>query len=180
MVKTYAVVDSDGKVLRIVRQDAAPAETHIELPADTLISWPAPPHAGATLVASNGSLTWRDDRTLAQARAQAWERLKAARQSVIESPKETSVGTFDSTVAAQDNLGKVIAMLRVAISRGYPDAARFTLANNERKTFTLAQLETAALEIGAQVQAAFDTGDDLRQRIEGTNLAGLNDINWPT
>ena len=179
-MKTYAVTDSTGAVLRIVRQDAQPAEGGIELPADTPMSWPKAPHDGASLVVSNGALTWRDDRTLEEARAQAWARIKAARQAAIESPKATSQGTFDADIAAQDNLSKVIAMLRVAISRGYPDAARFTLANNERKTFTLAQLETAALEIGAQVQSAFDTGDDLRQRVDAaSNVADLGGVQWP-
>jgi len=179
-MKTYAVTDSTGAVLRIVRQDAPPIEGGIELAVNTEVSWPKAPHEGAALVASNGSLTWRDDRTLQEARAQAWARIKAARQAAIESPKVTSQGTFDADIAAQDNLSKVIAMLRVAISRGYPDAARFTLANNERKTFTLAQLETAALEIGAQVQSAFDAGDELRQRINGASAAELEGINWPT
>jgi hypothetical protein len=180
-MKTYAVTDSTGAVLRIVRQDAPPMESGIELPADTPMSWPVAPHEGAALVASNGALTWRDDRTLAEARAQAWAKIKAARQAAIESPKVTSQGTFDADIAAQDNLSKVIAMLRVAIARGYPDAARFTLANNERKTFTLAQLETAALEIGAQVQADFDTGDELRKQIDATtNTADLGGMRWPT
>lgn len=114
---------------------------------------------------SNSSMSWVDARTLDQAKQEKWTQLKAQRDAACEAPKMTSVGLFDAYPPDQNNLNKVIALVKIAAERGYPATANYTLATNERVTLTLTQLETAALEMGAQVQGLYDAFDVLRQQV---------------
>jgi len=65
------------------------------------------------------------------------------------------------------------------VGRGGPGTANYTLASNERVSLTLEQLETAALEIGSQIQALFDQADLLRQAIEAaTTIEEVGAVVW--
>lgn len=122
---------------------------------------------------------WTDPRTLDQIKATQWQKVKASRDAAIAAPKPTSVGTFDADPESQNNLNKVIALVQVAASRGYPAEANYTLADNARVLLTLTQLETAALEMGVQVQGMFDAGDALRQQIDAaTTTEEIEGIAW--
>ncbi|HWH83260.1 MAG TPA: DUF4376 domain-containing protein [Burkholderiaceae bacterium] len=169
----------DGEVLDL-HDDATP-ETHYFL--DGALMAYTPEQAAAKRVRpedagwSNAAFAWIDARDLARRRLERWAAIKAERDARIAAPKQTSLGAFDADLASQDNLNKVIALTRIAVARGYPDAARYTLASNARQLFTVEQLETAALEMGAQVQGLFDAADALRQQIDASD--DPDSINWP-
>ena len=120
---------------------------------------------------NNTLMAWEDLRDLEKLKADKWAQLKTQRDAAIESPKMTSVGLFDAYPPDQNNLNKVIALVKIAAARGFPDTANYTLATNERVTLTLTQLETAALEMGAQVQAIYDAFDVLRQEVDSATTA---------
>ncbi|WP_310583988.1 hypothetical protein, partial [Deinococcus sp.] len=71
-------------------------------------------------------------------------------------------------------------LVGIAAELGLPTTANYTLADNTRSVFTLAQLKMAALEIGGQVQTIFDKADVLRKQIESaTTDTQLDAIQWP-
>lgn len=118
--------------------------------------------------------------SMAARKLRAWVRIKDHRDMVISQPKPTSAGTFDADEDSQNNLNKVIALVGIAAELGLPTTANYTLADNTRSVFTLAQLKMAALEIGGQVQTIFDKADVLRKQIESaTTDTQLDAIQWP-
>jgi hypothetical protein len=123
--------------------------------------------------------TWSDPRPLDEKRAQKIAEIKAIRDAKITEPKVTSYGTFDSTDKAQNDLSKVIQMLTISVALGTGNTANFTLSDNTRPSFTLVELQTAALQMGAQVQALFDIASTLRSQIETATEAELESITWP-
>lgn len=124
-------------------------------------------------------LRWVGSPTLQAKKLAKWEQVKAARNLAIDAPKTTSVGTFDAKAEDQNNLSKVINLLKIADSLGLPTTTRFTLSDNTRPEFTLAQLELAALEMGSIVQSMHNAGDTLRSAIAAvTDEEALAGIVW--
>ena len=122
---------------------------------------------------------WVAQPTLAALKLEARERIKAAREAAISEPKDTTHGTFDATLEARSNLAGVVAMAQTADKLGLPSTVSYTLADNTRPEFTLAQIESAALQVGAQVQAAYDHADGLFQQIDAAESpAELDAIEW--
>ena len=123
---------------------------------------------------------WLDLRDLDQLRIQRWKELKTLRTQQIEAPKQTSVGVFDANKDAQVNLANVISLTRMAAEKGLPAEANFTLADNSRVTLTLEQLQTAALEMGVQVQAIYDEWSGLRSALQkAKSVEAINAVVWP-
>lgn len=117
--------------------------------------------------------------TLAQHKINKWATVKAARDASVATPKTTSIGQFDADEVSQNNLNKVIALVQIAQVKGLPATANYTLATNVRVSLTLAQLQTAALEMGAQVQALYDKADALRTQINAaTDIPTVEAIAW--
>lgn len=124
---------------------------------------------------------WRDPRTLARIKADQWAKIKAERNQRISTPKQTSIGLMDADEASQNNLNKVIALVTLAVAKGLPGVANFTLATNVRVSLTLDQLQTAALEMGAQVQTLYDMADVLRRQIDAcTTQSAVEATTWPS
>lgn len=122
---------------------------------------------------------WVATPTLAALKLAARERIKAAREAAISEPKTTTYGTFDATLEARANIAAVVAMAQTADKLGLPSNVSFTLTDNSRPEFTLLQIETAALQVGAQVQACYDHADELFQQIEAAaDQAELDAITW--
>lgn len=122
---------------------------------------------------------WVATPTLAALKLAARERIRAAREAAISEPKATDYGTFDATLEARSNIAAVVAMAQTAAKLGLPSNVSFTLADNTRPEFTLLQIETAALQVGAQVQTCYDHADELLQQIEAAaDAAALASITW--
>jgi hypothetical protein len=118
---------------------------------------------------SNETMTWVSTETIENCRDRRWQEIKTQRNFDIVQPKATSVGTFDAKPDDIVNLNTVLALARIAESRGIPSDSNYTLANNVRSTFTINELETAAIEMGAQVQALYDAADVLRGQIDNAS-----------
>ena len=126
-----------------------------------------------------GTKRWLATPTLAALQLAARERIKAAREAAVNAPKATSFGTFDADPESRANIAAVVAMAQTADKLGMPSGVSFTLADNTRPEFTLAQIESAALQVGAQVQACYDHADALFQQIDAAaDAAALDAIVW--
>lgn len=136
-----------------------------------------PPHPA---IWSNETMAWVDTRGLEELKLVQRGVIKDARNANIATPKMTTVGLFDADEVSQNNLNKVIALVRLGAAKGYPAAANYTMATNERREFSLSDLETAAFEIGYQVQQIFDIADTLYQQIDAaTTKAEVEAVRWP-
>lgn len=176
----YAVADSSGKVLRLCL-DSDPGvgdgEVAIEL-ASPVDGWPQADHDGAALMVDEyGALSWADGRTLADAQAQAWERVKADRAARELAAGEVIDPAWDSDPASQARITSVAVALLANPGIATVD---FTCKDNARRTYTRAEFLTAALTISAEVQALFETADELRGDIEAAATVAVADaVVWP-
>jgi len=128
---------------------------------------------------SNETMAWVSTESIEDCRDRRWQEIKTQRNFDIVQPKVTSVGTFDAKPDDIVNLNTVLALARIADSRSLPSDSNYTLANNVRSTFTISQLETAALEMGAQVQALYDAADVLREQIDNaSSIEEVEAIEW--
>jgi hypothetical protein len=193
----FTVLDASGEVLRVITTHDL-EQLAVNVPAGGSSVVGVPPtvsptdsyRVGGTWMAKPAQPSafhqwdpvakgWNETRTLAELKLARWGDMKAERERRMALPMVTSLGPFDATAADQDNLNKVISLLQLSIAAGGSNSANYTLADNTRPTFTLPQLQQAALEIGAQVQALYDTGNTLRQAIEAsTTAAQVAAITW--
>lgn len=128
---------------------------------------------------SNVAMTWVDQRTIDRAKIDKRAEIKKARDAANDAPKATTYGTFDAFPEARANITSVAAMAQTAAKYGSTAPIKFTLANNQRASFTLAEFESAALQVGAQVQANFDKADLLLQQIdEATTIEAVEAVVW--
>lgn len=165
--------------LAIEVKDGVSDETHFIHDAGVAVLYP--PRPDGVTAWDYKTHSWYDPRTLDQLKADKWKSIKVAREGAIYTPKQTSAGLFDADEASQNNLNKVIALTQLAVARGAPAEASYTLATNERVPLTLNQLEQSALEMGAQVQAIYDSASAIRTQIESAQTpADLETISWPT
>lgn len=140
---------------------------------------PIPPQPGNTFVFDPVAGGWQDPRTLEQHKADKIKEIKAARDAANDAPKATSYGTFDADPEARSNITSVAAMAQTAAKYGSTAPIKFTLANGVRASFTLAEFEVAALQVGGQVQANFDKADQLLQQIdEATTIEAVEAVVW--
>jgi hypothetical protein len=121
--------------------------------------------------------SWVDPRTLPDAQAEAWERVKAAQQAAIIEAGTTSIQTLDTSEQSLNRITSVATMLLAAPGIS---TVNFTCADNVRRTFSRADFITMALEVGQAVQATYDVADELRQDIAATvTIAEADAISWP-
>lgn len=154
--------------------DVDPLSQRMDTGTGALIDYQPPAPAADAYTAwawGESSKRWSAVKTIEGLKTDRWATVKAAREAALAAPKTTSVGTFDCDPDSQNNLNKVIALVQLAVARGEPDTANYTLSNNVRQSFTLAQLQTAALEIGVQEQAIYDQYDAVRTAIEAATTA---------
>ena len=125
---------------------------------------------------SNATMSWTDGRTLAQAQADQWAIVKAARDTAILAAGTTPVGTFDTTPDGRANITSVAVML---MANSAIASVEFTLANNTRPTIARADFLTAAQTIGAAVQALYTKADGLRTQINAAvDIATVLAVVW--
>lgn len=201
MITRYVIVDTEsGEIVRTVVCDAASADAQAQTgevciehasaqrathyydgtgigaytqeQANAKAARPA--HAAQW---SNATLSWTDTRTLAEARAQAWERIKAEREQRAAQAGHAVTPALDSSEADRANITSVAVMLMAAPAI---PSVRFTCADNERRTIARADFLAAALTIGGAVQALFEVADNLRAEIEAAaTVAEVDAIEWP-
>lgn len=138
---------------------------------------PSPNHSPHLI---DGELVWLDARSIEDARAQAWERIKAAREAFWNAPLVTPYGTFDSHEKARSDIANAVLLSQTLVSVGMPTDTVFTLANNTTATLTPSQMVEVGLLLGQKVQNGFATGRLRRGQIESPTVTreGLDGINW--
>ncbi len=175
------VFSTTGRVVSLMTADEAPEEA----PAGhdyrlVAAGVPAGAGAGRELQVIDGALAWVDVRSLADAKAQAWERIKAAREAAFDAPLVTPHGTFDSDVRARANLTAAVLLAQTLDSMSLPAAIDFTLVDNTVVTLSAAQLTAVGLLLGQKMQAAFATGRALRLVIDACDtVAAADAVSWP-
>lgn len=159
-----------------------PLSQRVDLATGQVVDWqpPAPPDDELQTWAWDATARrWVAQPTLTALKVDARERIKAAREAAVSEPKVTAYGIFDATLEARSNLAGVVAMAQTAAKLGLPSTVSYTLADNTRPEFTLEQLEYAALQVGAQVQACYDHAEALFQQIEAATTAEqLDAVQW--
>ena len=141
--------------------------------------WSQAPTRAHRMVNVAGVWLWRDDRTLAETKADKWAELKQARNAAVQAPVSTPFGVFDADDAAQANITKRVLMINNIPAVSLPTTIEFTRHDNTVATLTPAQMVQVGLLLGAQVEAAFAKGRALRAATEDAkDVAAVAAIKW--
>jgi hypothetical protein len=119
-------------------------------------------------------------KTLNSAKADAWSAIKMARANALMSPLVTPHGTFDCSPQSQDNIMRAYLFATKLAELGQPSDVSFTLANNTRPTFTVQQITSVAIAMGAREKQAYDLAATLRTQIDAAQtIEEAEAITWP-
>ena len=130
---------------------------------------------------------WIDQRTLGQAQADAWNRIKARREVAFAARATSSAGIAYSIAADKANLADRLASLQAAVAIGAADSTT-TIAwrdrDNAEKVLTIAGLNLLAAEMGARGQAIYERSWALDALVQAaTSNVALDSIDydggWP-
>ncbi len=124
---------------------------------------------------------WIDPRTLDELKAEAWERIKAARAAAEASPLTVAGRTYDADAASAQRIAGAVQMASLALAAG--QGAEFeiawTLSDNSSTVLSAAQMVDVGLSLGRQISAAHAQSRVLRARIDAaTSTDELNNITW--
>jgi hypothetical protein len=126
------------------------------------------------------TMRWASSPTIAALQANAWTRITASRDAVIDAPLVSPYGTFDSYAEARGNIANAVLLAQTLTSVGQLVAIAYTLADNSVVTLNLAMIVTVGLLLGAKVQTARGTATGLRTLINAATTAQqLDAIIWP-
>jgi hypothetical protein len=129
--------------------------------------------AGGTVVSDAAT-------TVEGARVRRWAQMKIARQAVIDAPLVTPYGTFDSDQRGRDSIKEAVLFVNNKTAMGDTSPIRYTLADDTRPEFTAEQIIQVGMLLAAKVQAAYDTGDSIRQAIDAAaTVEEVQGVNWP-
>lgn len=179
----FACLNADGDVDSLLEADGAPeaAEFSFVEIDPPVARVPDPPFAGARLTVAAGALSWRDPRTLAQAKAAAWARVKVARDDAEIAPFEHGSLVFDADAA---RIGNAVVAALLADKFGQAYTVEWTLADNSTVTLDGGQMMAVGSALAQRVKDVFETGVALRAVIDSvaagpTANTQLDAINWP-
>jgi hypothetical protein len=180
---THAVVAPDGAVDRITAAPDAtvvPQGHTVVALAEPLSGWPAGPAEGALQCSPDGTLSWVDVRTLAQAQAQAWERIKLARAAHIDAGIVTPYGAFQTAPPERQNIAEGVLLARTLTDLGQPVSIAWTLADNTVVTLDATAMVNVGLLLGSLVQQAHATARTLRAAVDAaTTIEEADAVQWP-
>jgi hypothetical protein len=125
---------------------------------------------GVGWVWNNTTFAWDDARMLAQAKAQAWARVKQARTAAIAGGTTVAGIPVDTDEASLESLSRALQGLLLSQAGATID---LTAADNTVHTVNLVQLKAVFMAIHANTQAAFSAGQAARVAINAatTNAA---------
>ena len=166
--------DKDRPVDRFVFQIHTPITTGLVTTAETLlVADPACKLYGGTIT-QDVILT-----DLEESKVKKRLEVTSAKNVEMYSPKTTSLGVFDNTDADNNKLSIVIQVTQLAEARGAPAVAGFKNSDGVWSEYTLAQLETIALEMAAQVIPLYTKESTLMAQIDAaTTIDQVNAITW--
>lgn len=162
----YVIVEEGSRRVRgFVDQDDTPDPVEGCAIVENLAPvahFPEAPTAASVLHMIDGSLTWIDTATLADAQAAAWDAVKAARDAA-----EAGVFMFEGDVydLNKENVsGAALAALMAQIA-GQPFSIEWTLADNSVRALDAATMQALGRAMVAHIDALHCTARDLRERI---------------
>ena len=135
--------------------------------------WPA--------VWSNETMTWSDERTLDEARADQRALVKAAREAAVLRGFTWEGSRFDADELSQQRIGSAVTLAMLAAQLGVPFNRDWTLFDNAIRTLSGSDMIQVGLACGQFVGEAFSTGQALQAQIEAaTTVDEVKSIVWPS
>lgn len=110
--------------------------------------------------------TWADGRTLDEARAEAWARIKAARTAALDGGFLHDGRAYDSDPDSRANIAGAAQGAAIAQAAGAPWSVTWTLADNTAAALDAAQTVALGLACLAHVDAAHAHARMRRAQIE--------------
>ncbi len=123
---------------------------------------------------------WLPVPTLAAHRAAAWERIKAARDTVEFAPFDYAGNTYEGGTTAQRRLGPLISISKSAIAAGLPFSYPWKSIDNRMVELTAQDFVAMEMAKVQQFGNAFIRAEALRIQIDAATTAQeLDQITWP-
>lgn len=181
MINHFAVVDAQGRVERLLQgvDDFQPDEGFAVVSlSEAVRGWPE--GQGELRCTNDGLLYWHDTRTLAEAKADKWEQIKAARTAYIDAGLTTPYGTFQVAPPDRQNIAEGVLLARTLTDLGQPVSISWTLVDNTVVTLDATAMTNVGLLLGQRVQQAHATGRALRAAIDAaTTNEEADAVQWP-
>lgn len=116
----------------------------------------------------------QDIRELADAKNQAWARIKESRDKAEAAPFECDGAKYDS------NQLKINGAVSLALISGEDFSIRWILFDNTTKVLDRAGMMRVGAALGMRIKGIYETGDDLRTQINAASTVPQVDaIDWP-
>lgn len=188
----YTVIDSHGTPRRwgqcdadLLAAQAGDGESVVAaLPPSPDHTWDGqqwaqrPSRPSPTHVWAGGA--WQETRSLEAAKAQAWERAKAARAAYIDAGLSTPYGVFQTASPERQNIAEAVLLAQTLHAMGQPVSIQFTLADNSVATLGITEMVTVGLLLGQRVQEAHAIARNLRAAIDAAQSTEEADaVQWP-
>lgn len=179
MIFSHAVVEQDGSVARLVAGvDAGPLALGQSLVVmqQTQTGWPEPPFAAAVLCCTQaGVLYWRDDRTVAEAKAQKVAELRDAREAFERGGFVWDGSTFDSDDKSQM---RILGLVKDA-ERPYFTERTWRLADNTWRILSAEDARGVWAALTEHVASAFQHFASLEAQVNAaTTVAEVEAVHW--
>lgn len=172
----YAVLDGTEVKCFVALPESEAPEGAVPMPDMPTPHYPPPPYAGARLHWVDGELVWQDSRPLAEARAAAWEAIKAHRTAISTAPYPLRDFELDADELSIDRITRAVVLMS---AMGLPEQP-WRCADNAMRTLTLADLLAVGAGIGARLTAAIETSDGLWQQLQAAQThAEVAAVEWP-
>lgn len=122
---------------------------------------------------------WVDDRTLAEVKDSAWERIKAKRGEAEFGGFSWDGSAFDSDPTSQQRIQGAAQMAQIAMASGHPFSIEWTLRDNTTRMLSGEEMIQVGLDMGQHINACHAKARQLRQQIEAaTTKEELEAIVW--
>lgn len=120
---------------------------------------------------------WVDARTLDDAKASAWERVKLARDAAEQADFACDGATYQ---ADRERITGATQLALLAQLADAPYSIDWTLSDNSLRTLDAAGMIAVGAALGEHVAGVFAIGRDLREQIAAaTTIEQLDAIQWP-
>ena len=193
MTKVAYFTQSDGRVFSILTGpslEGMPEAPAGQLAALTDYSGPLPAYWNGSAVQAipaqpSPSHTWNWATKqwaydLTEGRAQAWSRIKSARESVEFGLFAWGGQTFDGDSESQRRIQGAAQLATLAQATGQPFSIDWTLADNTQATLTATEMIGVGVALGQHVNGAHGIARTLRIQIDAaTTPEELEAIQWP-
>lgn len=122
---------------------------------------------------------WEDPRTLDERKAQAWERIKAAREQEEFGVFAWGGGTFDCDQISQQRIQGAAQLASLAMVAGQPFSIDWTMADNSTMTLGASDMIGVGMAMGAHINACHTKSRLLRNQINAAASAEeIEAITW--